>query len=174
MNSAEIIVTNANVYTVDPLRPSAEAVAVAGNKIVVVGSNDEALALRGANTRIVDGAGRTLLPGLNDSHFHLLMGAQQLDHLNLDAVTSLDELAAMISCADEDGEWIQGNGLRYDVVGEGVPLTRQHLDAIVADRPIHIASLDFHTTWANTKALEIAGILNGGEAREGGRDCDGG
>lgn len=166
MTSADFILTNTRAYTVDPNNPYAEAVAISGNKIAFVGSNTDALAMRGKHTRIIDGRGCTLLPGLNDSHYHLQMGAEQLDHLNLDAIRSLDELAVKIRQADGDG-WIQGNGLRYDVVGDGVPLTRHHLDAIEPHRPIQIASLDFHTSWANTKALEIAGVLHGGEVREG-------
>ena len=164
---ADLIVIEAKVYTVDGARPSAEAVVVEGNKIVFVGSNAEALAWQRPHTRVVKGGGNTLLPGLNDSHYHLLMGAERLDHLDLAAVSSLDELGAAIAQAPEAHEWIQGFGLAYNVVTDGVPLTRHHLDAIEAERPMHLVSLDFHTVWANTKALEIAGILHGGEVKLG-------
>ena len=167
MSTPNLIIHNANVYTVNPQMPHAEAVVVQGNKIAFVGSNREAMAMRQAKTRVIDGRGRTLLPGLNDSHFHLLMGAKQLDHLALEAVDSLEALAAIIKQAPADRLWIQGNGLAYDVVGNGEALTRHHLDAIEQNRPILLMSLDFHTCWANTKALEIAGILHGGEVRAG-------
>ena len=167
MSAADLIIKNVNVYTADPANSRAEAVAVLGNKIAFVGNNAGALALRGNQTRVVEGQGCTLMPGINDSHYHLLMGAQLLDHLNLEAVTSLDELAGVIANADEGALWIQGNGLSYDVVGNGEPLTRHHLDAIEPNRPMHLASLDLHTTWANTKALETAGVLHGGKARDG-------
>lgn len=175
MISADLIFTNTQAYTVDPTNPHAEAVAVRDNQIVFVGSDADVMALRSKQTRVVNGRGRTLLPGLNDSHYHLLMGAKQLDHLDLGSVRTLDELAAKIKQADGEG-WIQGNGLAYNVVADGVPLTRHHLDAIEPNRPMHLASLDFHTTWANTKALEIAGVLHGGQARPGAEivmDADG-
>ncbi|MGB0384584.1 MAG: amidohydrolase [Ardenticatenaceae bacterium] len=167
MTSADLIIHNANVYTVNPQMAQAEAVAVRGNKIAFVGSNRGAMALRGAKTRVVDGGGCTLLPGFNDSNFHLLMGARQLDHLDLSSVQSLGELAAAIREAPSDGKWIQGNRLAYDVVGDGQALTRHHLDALEPHRPMLLMSLDFHTCWANTKALEIAGILHGGEVKAG-------
>lgn len=167
MNTPDLIIHNANVYTVNPQMAHAQAVVVRGNKIVFVGNNRDALAMRGTNTRVVDGRGQTLLPGFNDSHFHLLMGAKQLDHLALDAVDSLLALAAIIKQAPSDKLWIQGNGLAYDVVGGGQALTRHHLDAIEPYRPVLLMSLDFHTCWANTKALEIAGVLHGGEVKAG-------
>ena len=85
----DLIIINAKVYTVDSSNPRAEAVVVKGNRIAFVGSADEAMAWRDKGARVVDGQGCTLLPGLNDSHFHLLMGAQRLDHLDLAAVQSL-------------------------------------------------------------------------------------
>jgi len=172
MSSTELIITNANVYTVDPANPHAQAVAIQGNRIAYVGDNQGALAYRGQQTRVIDGGGHTLLPGINDSHFHLLMGARRLDHLDLAAVNSLDGLAAAIQQApDQDevkgGGWIQGYGLAYDVVATGTALTRHHLDSIEPHRPMLLFSLDFHTCWANTKALEIASILHGGEVKAG-------
>ncbi|MEM7111079.1 MAG: amidohydrolase [Chloroflexota bacterium] len=167
MNVADLIITNAKVYTVDPANSRAEAVVVQDNKIAFVGGTDEAMAWRGKQTRVADGQGCTLLPGLNDSHFHLLMGARRLDHLDLAAVRSLAELKTAVSQAPADKQWIQGYGLAYDVVAAGVPLTRHHLDEIEAERPLLLHSLDFHTCWANTKAMEIAGILHGGEVKAG-------
>ncbi|MEM7533987.1 MAG: amidohydrolase [Chloroflexota bacterium] len=175
MNTTTII--NAKVYTVAPANPQAEAVLIVGNQIAFVGSNEDALAQRTPQTRVIDAGGCTLMPGIHDAHYHLLMGSERLEHLNLEAVTSLDQLAAMIRQSDGGNEWIQGNGLAYDVVGANIPLTRHHLDAIEPNRPIHLIGIDFHTSWANTKALEIAGILHGGEARRPGseilRDVDG-
>jgi len=176
MTTTDITIINAKVYTVDPTNPAAEAVHIVGNQIAFVGSTADALTLSTAQTRVIDGGGCTLMPGFNDAHYHLLMGAERLNHLNLEAVTSLDQLAEQISGADENSLWIQGHGLAYDVVGDNVPLTRHHLDAIEPNRPMHLLCFDFHTSWANTKALEMAGILNEGEARPGGeilRDADG-
>ncbi|HMN31521.1 MAG TPA: hypothetical protein PKE45_25450, partial [Caldilineaceae bacterium] len=94
--SADLLITNVAVYTVDETNPTAEAVAVRGNRIVFVGSAAEAQSWRGAQTRLVDGQGGTLLPGLIDSHFHLLWGSLKLDDLQLWEVNDLDQLATLI------------------------------------------------------------------------------
>ncbi|MEM7345181.1 MAG: amidohydrolase [Chloroflexota bacterium] len=167
MSVADLIIKNANVYTVDPQTPQAEAVAIQGNTIAFVGKNSDAEAWRGPKTRVVDGQDCTLLPGLIDSHFHLLMGARRLNHLDLAHIRSFDELQAVIQQVSDNTDWIQATGLAYDVVGEGQPLTRHHLDAIEPNRPMLVSSIDMHTCWANTKALEIAGILHGGTVKSG-------
>ena len=82
--AADAIITNAKVWTVDPERPTAEAVAIIGERIVAVGSAAEIDQWRGAATRIIDGGGRLMLPGFNDSHVHFASGGQQLDSVDLE------------------------------------------------------------------------------------------
>lgn len=164
---ADLIITHARVYTVDPAQPWAEAVAVRGQRIAFVGSAAEAAAWRGPRTRVIDGQGCTLLPGFIDSHFHLLMGSIELAGIQLQGVASLESLAAAVNrfaAAQPDAPWLVGHGLKYDIAPGRQPLTRHHLDAISPDRPLLVFAYDVHTAWANTAALRQANILSSGEA----------
>ncbi|MDX1521574.1 MAG: amidohydrolase [Anaerolineae bacterium] len=163
---ADTIITNAKVFTADPALPRAEAVAIRGNRLIFVGSEAAAHDLRTRRTKMIDGQGGTLLPGFIDSHFHLLSGSLQLDDIQLGQVTSLPELTeAVTRCAasQADRAWLVGSGLRYDVLPPETPLTRHHLDALVADRPLALLAYDLHTAWANTEALLQAGLLGESE-----------
>jgi predicted amidohydrolase YtcJ len=157
---ADIVIKNAKVFTSNEAMPHAEAVAVKGNRIVFVGTNEGADEFKGESTRIIDGQGRTLTAGFIDSHFHLLWGAiwsgsaQLYDVKNLnDVKTALTEFAAQ----NKTSTWVDGRGIKY-----GIMETRQQLDAMISDRPVYINAYDGHTSWANTKALEMAGILQPG------------
>ncbi|MCB0045288.1 MAG: amidohydrolase [Caldilineaceae bacterium] len=164
MPQADLLITNARVYTADAAQPRAEAVAVKENRIVFVGGSEKAAAWRGANTQVIDGRGRTLMPGFIDAHFHLLWGSVKLDNLQLDGARSIDEiLTAVRTYADAHPEkgWIQGVQLLYNAIPAGQALTRQMLDSAVADRPVFLTAFDGHTSWANTEALRRGGILAG-------------
>lgn len=166
----DLLVVNGRVFTADPIRPAAQAVGVRGNRIVFVGSNAEAAALRSSARRTFDAQGCTVLPGLIDSHFHLQMGALRVEDLSLENVRGLDQLgAAMCSyaAAHPDKPWINGHRIAYDVLGNGRMLTRHDLDAIEPRRPVALMSVDYHTLWANTAALEAAGILHGAAVAPG-------
>lgn len=161
---ADLLITNAAVYTVDDRQPHAEAVAVCGNRIGFVGSAAAAQDWRGPRTEVIDGAGRTLLPGLIDSHFHLLWGSLKLNSLPLWDAANLDDVAALIrdyAAAHPEREWIQGVQLRYSAIGPDRALNRHFLDQLVADRPLLLTAFDGHTYWANTVALERGGTLYG-------------
>ena len=160
---ADLLITNARVYTVDEANPQAEAVAVRGNRIVFVGSAAAAQAWRGPQTQVVDGAGRTLLPGLIDSHFHLLWGSLKLDDLQLWEATDRQRLAEAIlhyAQTNPQREWLVGSQVRYSAF-EGTPLDRHFLDALVPDRPLYLVAFDGHTVWVNTEALRRANLLQG-------------
>jgi hypothetical protein len=160
--SADILITNAKIFTSDPDKPQAEAVAVSGNKIVFVGTQAEVEKWRGINTRIIDGKGGTLTPGFIDSHFHLLWGAIWSGSAQLQEVKTPEDLRKTLiefSEQNKTEKWVTGRGIKYDIIS-----TRQELDAIIADRPVYVGAYDGHTSWANTKALEMAGILKEGEA----------
>src|SRR5881396_2801950 len=81
--TATLIITNAAVYTVDKQHPRAEAVAVIGDRIVAVGSSAEINSWRGPQTKVIDAAGKLVLPGFNDAHVHFIAGGAQLDQINL-------------------------------------------------------------------------------------------
>ncbi len=157
MPTADIIINNASIFTSEPANPRAEAVAVKGNRIIFVGTNEDAKKFQDAKTRVIDGMGRTLTAGFIDSHVHLLHGAEWMRFAELREVKTRDDLKGMLldfAATNQTDEWVAGRGIRYGIVS-----TRQELDAIVSDRPVYVGAFDGHTGWANTKALEMAGIL---------------
>ena len=158
---ADVIVTNANVFTADGANPRAEAVAVRGNRIVYVGGSFGVEEMRGQGTHVIDGGGNTLMPGFIDAHFHLLGGSIELADAQLSAVKSLNDLRNVLlayAAKNRTFAWLIGNGIKYSIV-----TTRQELDAIIPDRPVYLEAYDGHTGWANTRALELAGILQPGK-----------
>ena len=159
---AEKIITNAKVLTMDPAHPRAEAVALAGGRILAVGSQAEVEALAGPHCRIVDAGGRTLLPGFVESHLHLVLGGNELTQLQLGGVQGFDALDAAFrayAAKNPDLPLVMAQGAGYEILGQ--PVTRNDLDRIIPDRPIAMMSPDHHTVWANTLALHAAGLLLG-------------
>lgn len=170
LNSADFLILNAAVYTADPVQPRAEAVAVRDNRIILVGRAADVVGLRDPHTEVIDAGGRTLLPGLIDSHFHLLWGSLKLDKLRLDDANSLAEIRDAISAyaaANPQREWIEGVQLKYSAIPAGERLDRWFLDAVVADRPVYLTAFDGHTVWTNTAALQRGAILHGRETPAG-------
>ncbi|PWB69777.1 MAG: hydrolase [Anaerolineales bacterium] len=166
MTNSNILITNARVFTAGKDGPDAEAIAIEGNRIALVGSNADAESLRGPDTRVIDAQGRTVMPGFIDSHFHLLNGAKELRFAQLQEVRSLEMLrGALVNYAEatQGSEWIAGIGLVYGILPDGSSVTRQQLDEIIPDRPVYLVAYDGHTAWANTEALRRADILNGRE-----------
>ena len=161
---ADIILTNAKVYTVDPSNPWAEAVAVQGNRIVAVGSAEDVINLRGPHTTVIDVEERTLLPGFIDTHYHLLMGSLGLDAAQLRGAHSLKELGEQLhgyAAENPDTEWVLGRQVVYNIIKPDQPLDRHFLDHYVPNRPVFLTAFDGHTYWANTEALRRGGILHG-------------
>lgn len=161
---ADLIITNAHVFTLDSEQLEAEAVAVAGDRILFVGSEADALERRGPSTTMLDAEGKTLLPGIIDAHFHLLWGSLRLGDIALNGVRGLSGLRDAVETyrrTHPDKSWLRGSGLSYDVLPGGERLTRQHLDAIEPRLPLVLTCFDFHTVWCNTVALQTAGILHG-------------
>ncbi|NOH02244.1 MAG: amidohydrolase [Chloroflexi bacterium] len=162
---ADIIIENARLFTSNKDMPQAEAVAVKGNRIIYVGTNEGANAFKAAGTRVVDGQGRTLTPGFIDSHFHLLWGSISMGGAQLYDAKNLDDVRIILrehAEKNKTSEWVDGRGIKYNIIQN-----RQQLDEIVPDRPVYINAYDGHTSWANTKALELAGILQPGKEAEG-------
>lgn len=159
-----LVFTNASVLTMDPDAPRATAVAVVGDRISAVGSDAEIEALAGPGTRRIDAQGRTLLPGFVESHVHLFMGGYNETVIKADRVIGIEELRAAINDyakANPDLTLLLGQGADYAIIGKDRPLNRHELDNLCPDRPLAIMAYDFHTAWANTAALEAAGLLHG-------------
>ena len=168
MNHPTLVVVNARVLTMDPACPRAEALALAGERIAALGTGPEMRALAGPQTRIIDVGGATVMPGFVESHLHLFMGGSELAHLQLLGVHGFDALKTALTdfaAAHPDRKVIVGQGCDYAILGRS--LTRHDLDAILPDRPVCFLAADHHTAWANTIALEQAGILNGRQLNTG-------
>lgn len=162
----DIVILNGRVITFDG--PDAEALAIKGGKITAVGSTAEIRDIAG-NARVIDAQGGTVLPGFIDSHVHLFGGAAELDFLNLTGITGVKNLAAVAgpySASRPDDKLLFACSIDYALMGDR-PITRHDLDAAVPDRPFAASTADHHTVYANTKALEMAGLLHGAECGVG-------
>ena len=162
----DLIIVNGCVLTMDPAKPRAEAVAITGNSIQAVGSRADVMALKAPHTRILDARGGTVLPGLIESHMHLFPGAVELDELSLMGVQGFEALHDRVSAyaaANPHDALLVGQAADYTILGNGETVTRQHLDRIEPNRPFLMFAPDHHTAWANTIALERAGILKGAD-----------
>lgn len=163
---------NVNGYTlIDGKLHQFEALAVQSGKIITTGPTDEILNAYPDFERI-DGEGNTLLPGLIDAHAHVMgLGIQELD-VN---VAGLESLAGTLQRVEEfasqhaDREWITGRGWNQVLWEENEFPTASDLDEIVSDRPVFLTRIDGHAGWANSKALELAGIDRDTEDPTGGR-----
>ncbi len=159
---ATYIIKNARVLTMDPENPRAQAVALSGDRILAVGEFEEVLALADPTTPILDAEGRSLLPGFIESHLHLVLGGLELKHLQLVKVTGFGTLKTRFeeyAARHPRLPLLMGYGATYDVIGH--PMSRHDLDRMVEHRPMAIMAADHHTVWANTQALEKAGLLHG-------------
>ncbi len=157
---ADLILRGGAVYTMDPNRPWAEAVAIREGRIVFVGTIEGAQRFAGRGTRILDLPGKMVLPGFIDSHAHPLSGGLELGECNLYDAKTPAEVEGIIRAyaqAHPQLEWIRGNGWQLPVFPRANP-TREQLDRAVPDRPAFFWAADGHSGWANSKALALAGI----------------
>lgn len=160
-DTADIVFKNGNVYTANDKAPQAQAIAVKADRIVFVGTNAAAQRYVGANTRVVDLQGKTVLPGFTDSHQHLSgVGAREMT-LNLEGTTSLEDFLAKVKARVDQakpGDWITGRGWIETHWKPPVFPTRWDLDKVAPNNPMILARADGHGSVANTAALHLAGI----------------
>src|SRR5215469_16620310 len=158
---ADLVLKNANIYTVDDAKPHAQAVAVKGDRIVFVGSDADVQAYVGPSTRVLDLKGATVVPGLTDSHYHFLgVGARELT-FNLEGTKSRDELLRRVKervATSKRGEWIIGRGWIETFWSPPVFPTRWDLDKVSPDNPVTLTRADGHAIVVNSAALKLAGI----------------
>ena len=162
---ADIIINNARVFTSDESNPRAEAVAINGKHIIYVGTNEGVKEFQDEATRVIDGKSATVTPGFIDSHFHLLWGSIWMGSAQLYEAKNMDDVREVLKTFAEQNKtsaWVDGRGIKYGIIP-----SRKELDEIVPDRPVYINAYDGHTSWANTKALEMAGILQPGKEASG-------
>jgi predicted amidohydrolase YtcJ len=169
--AADVVISNARVYTVNAKQPWAEAVAIRGDKIVAVGSAKALEPYRGPATHVIDAGGRLVLPGFTDCHIHFLDGSLSLQRVHLDDAKDIAEIQRRVKAyADShpDEPWIRGRGWTYPAVGRSNLPDKKYLDEIVPNRPVYLESFDGHTWWANSKALQLAGITKDTQNPTGG------
>jgi predicted amidohydrolase YtcJ len=159
--AADLIVQNARIWTVDPSLPEAEAVAILGERIVAVGSSRKVDAWRGPHTRMVDAAGKRLLPGFNDAHVHFTDGGAQLDNVQLNDAASPQEFARRIrgrAAKTGKGEWLLGGDWDETKWSPAELPTKDLIDAATPEVPVAVNRYDGHMVLANSLALKLAGI----------------
>ena len=188
-NGADLILTNARIYTLswaEPARdgtpapdaprspggwgPDAEAVATRGGEIVFVGNTQDALALQGETTRVIDLAGATVIPGLVDSHTHVFDLGAKLDAIDLTDVATEEEAVALVAERARSvpaGEWIIGAGWDEGAWANRYP-DKELLSEAVPDHPVFLDSLHGFAAWANQAALDAGGITANSEVPTGG------
>lgn len=158
---ADLVLRGGVIHTVDANHRTVEAVAVKGDRIVLAGTNAEAEKMIGPNTRVIELNGKTVVPGLIDSHYHFQGVGKRAYDLNLDGATSLEDFQTRIknwAANKAPGEWLLGRGwMEEDWPTKNFP-TRVELDAVVSDRPVYLNRADGHMAVVNSKALELAGI----------------
>ncbi len=158
---ADSVYRNGRIYTVDARRSWAEAVAITDGRIRYVGSDAGAAAHIGTNTTVVDLGGRMMLPAFQDIHIHPISGGIEASACDLNGLAGLPEYRSIIgeyAAANPDAPWILGGGWSMAVFGPGGAPSRTILDELVPDRPVYLSSADGHTGWANSMALNFAGI----------------
>ncbi|CAA9243766.1 MAG: FIG00481917: hypothetical protein [uncultured Chthoniobacterales bacterium] len=158
---AETIFVNANVYTGSDRAPRAEAVAVKNGRVLLVGKNEAVRKLADKATRVVDLAGRTVVPGLTDAHCHIFGIGEREMHLNLEGTSTREDFLAKVkerAAQIEPGKWVTGRGWIETFWSPPDFPTARELDEIAPDKPVFLTRADGHAAVVNSAALRIAGI----------------
>jgi predicted amidohydrolase YtcJ len=168
---ADLVVTNARIYTADDGRPMASAMAIRGGRVLFVGSDRGALTLRGAQTRVMDAGGATIIPGIADAHVHLLNLGMALRTVNLVGARSYEEVIQRVAAKARDlpaGTWITGRGWDQN----DWPDTRlPHHDALsraVPNHPVYVVRVDGHASLSNAAALRLGNVTASTQDPQGG------
>ncbi len=167
---ADSVYLNGNICTMDEEQPKAEALAVKGQKLIYVGSSENAKSYIGNNTKVTDLKGKTVIPGLMEGHMHLPMLGENL--LKVDAFwkPKAEIIAAVKAEAGKvkPGEWITGFGWNNTIWEDKSYPTKEDLDAVAPNNPVVLERTDGHMIWVNSKALELAGITKASKDPQGG------
>jgi len=160
---ADLILKNANVITMDPACPAAELVAIKGNRILLVAGNEELEQLKGAKTRVIDCQGRTVVPGFNDAHCHILSFIRKLGSLDLSpsSVSSIVDIKSAIRRRAQNlppGSWLVGTDYNEFYLAEKRHPNRRDLDEAAPRHPVVLTHRSLHACVLNSLALSLAGI----------------
>jgi predicted amidohydrolase YtcJ len=170
--AADLIVTNARIYTVDENRPIVEAMAIRDGRVVATGPQRGIMTLRGPNTQVLDLNGRTVIPGMIDAHVHLLNLGNSLRNVDLVGTTSYDEVVARVAARAREapaGTWILGRGWDQNDWGDTRFPTHDALSRAVPNHPVVLTRIDGHATLVNAAAMRAAGVNAQTQDPSGGR-----
>ncbi len=159
--TASLVIHHGRVHTLDRALPEAQAVAIAGERIAAVGSDEQVDLWISPQTTVIDARGATVLPGFNDSHVHFVSGSLSLNRVELGDVTSREEFARRVAATVKNlqkGEWVVGGGWDHEKFPGATMPTREWVDAVTPDNPLWLNRYDGHMGLANSAALRIAGI----------------
>ena len=173
VQAADLLVDNVNGYTLDShgKLQHFQALLVDQGKVVATGNRAE-LASRAGDAKVIDGHGKTLLPGLIDAHGHVLELGYARNNVDLAGTKSLDEALAKVkayAAAHPEAKWILGSGWNQEIWKLGRFPTAKELDTAVADRPVWLSRVDGHAGWANSAAIKLAGVDKASKDPNGGR-----
>jgi len=158
---ADLVITNAQILTIDPEHPQATAVAVKGERIVFVGSTEDAQARIGQQTRVIDAGGRRLVPGFNDAHLHFTSGGDslmQLDFRYVHDVATIQQMVREKVAQAKPGELITGRGWEHETFPDKKWPTKDILDEVAPDNPVALRRADGHSVWVNSYVIRESGI----------------
>ena len=159
--SADLIITNAKIWTVDKTRPQAEAMAILRDRIVAVGSAADVDLWHGPQTKVIDAQGKLLLPGFNDAHVHFVDGGDHLSQVQLKDAASPEEFARRIgekAKTTPKGEWITGGDWDEQKWSPANLPTKELVDPVTPEMPVWVNRYDGHESLANSVTLKLAGI----------------
>ena len=154
-----LLFLNGNVLTMDAARPQAEAIAVAADRIIAVGSNEQIKSLTGPNTRVLDLNGATVLPGFTDCHIHLIEYGLSLRNIDLQHTQSIEEVKKIVAERTHGSTtWVLGRGWDQEKFAEKRYLTRRDLDEASPEKPVLLRRICGHICVANSAAFTLSGV----------------
>lgn len=160
---ATLLLFNGNIYTMDATQPRAQAIAIAGDRIVALGTNHEMRALLADGGEAIDLGGHTVMPGFIDAHLHFLSYGLSLQQIDLMGVTALEKAQARVAdkaTTTPAGHWLLGRGWDQSLWPTNAFPTHADLDSISQEHPIFLRRKCGHAGWANARALALAGITH--------------
>ena len=158
---ADTIVLHGKIYTLDAKQPWAQALAIRADRIVAVGDDAAIEKFREPGTKVIDAAGRLVLPGFVDCHIHFMDGSLSLGRVNLEEAKDVPDIQQRLreyAAKHPGNDWLLGRGWDYAMFGAAALPDKKYLDELFPDRPVYLEGYDGHTYWANSKALTLAGI----------------
>jgi hypothetical protein len=171
--TTDVVYRNARIHTLEPAHPEAQALAVRAGRLVAVGSEADVARAVARDAHVVDLEGRTVVPGFVESHCHFLTTGLTLRQVEIRTPpnTSIKDVQARLAeyvRGVPPGQWIQGWGYDDTLIAECRGLTRQDLDAAAPEHPVYFRHISGHLSYANSRALAIAGVGRGARSPDGG------